>query len=83
MVDVGKSFNKRVSRGHTDLNIQAHAKGIAYRKIPIIEGAALSYLIDHQLCIAKLEIAEAFLGTFIGALETEHIAIERLRSTPV
>lgn len=78
VVDVGKSFNKRVNRGHTDLNIQAHTKGIAYRKIPIIEGAALSYLIDHQLRITESEIAEAFFGTLISALETKYIAIEHL-----
>lgn len=47
VLNVGKSFNKQVYRGQSDLNIQAHTKRIAYRKIPIIEGTALFYLIDH------------------------------------
>lgn len=78
-----KGFDERRYGGHTDLNIQSLSEGIVFGKMPRLESAALSDLVDHQFRLAQAEITEAFLLALISAIETEDVAVKRLRPSPV
>lgn len=46
-----KGLDEWGNSGHTDLDVYPFPKGIGDRKMPCVEGAALSNLVDHQLCL--------------------------------
>lgn len=82
-IRIGQRVCKRLDLINLNLNVKALSERVFYGQVPVIKRSSFAYLVNHDLCPIKAEVAKTIFWTFIKAFKTQNLAVEIPRFQPI